>query len=514
MNPGNGDKPFNQRAALPLTLFGAGTLIIGIVLGILGAKTIAFVVLTGAMLVLLLAVLVAMSAAMRAQPKSEVKTVPQSVASAWVTSPTKKCENVAPIYWRAAKPDDQNAVFVNPDHKFQEILGFGAAMTDASCKVIAGMPDLQRAQLLNELFHEREMNLNVCRTSIGASDYSASLYSYDEGERDEDLTRFSIAHDLEYIVPLLREARAVNPGLFLFASPWSPPGWMKANKSMLGGSVRSSSFPAYANYFVKFLQAYNEQGVPVQAVTVQNEPDTDQDGAMPACLWPQGYELWFVRDYLRPALTKSGMNTGIWFLDHNYDLWGRVYAQLEDTDFRKAVNGIAWHGYGGNIEALNRIHDAYPDVKMHFTEHTPVLGAPDYLTDWTNWAFTFTGILSHWNESVTIWNMALDEQGKPNIGPFGCGGLVTVNSQTHDVIRSGAYWGMAQFSRFIRRGAHRIETNSAVADFGHVACQNPDGQLVLVLTNSGEPRTISVQMQGMAADVLMEKDSVTTLVWR
>ena len=176
------------------------------------------------------------------------------------------------------------------------------------------------------------MGLNVCRTCIGASDYSTEMFSYDEGTEDPEMQRFSIRHDEADVIPALQLARKENADLFLFSSPWSPPGWMKAGASMLGGSMRQRYFGPYAKYFLKFLQAYAAAGVPVQAVTVQNEVDTDQDGRMPACLWPQEYEIGFVKKYLGPLLEKNGISTKIWILDHNYNLWGRAICELDDPE--------------------------------------------------------------------------------------------------------------------------------------------------------------------------------------
>ena len=164
------------------------------------------------------------------------------------------------------------------------------------------------------------VRVTECSVCVGASDYSTKLYSYDDGEADPDLTRFSIEHDREYILPMLRQAGRVNPDLFLFSTPWSPPGWMKFNNSMLGGAMRNHYLPVYAQYYLKFLQAYAAEGVPVQALTSQNELDTDQDGIMPACIWPQEYEIQFVRDHLGPQFHEAGIKSKILIFDHNWDL--------------------------------------------------------------------------------------------------------------------------------------------------------------------------------------------------
>ncbi|MGA7907095.1 MAG: twin-arginine translocation signal domain-containing protein, partial [Candidatus Sulfotelmatobacter sp.] len=249
----------------------------------------------------------------------------------WVTSDKLRFAPAASISWKSASAGSAaKAIVLDPNARYQEILGFGAAFTDAACYMFNQLSAPARDQLFHELFHSSEMNLSVCRTCIGASDYSTKLYSYDEGDPDPDLKRFSIEHDRAYILPMLREARKANPDLFLFSSPWSPPGWMKSGGSMLGGSMRRKYFEPYADYFLKFLQAYSAEGVPVQAVTVQNEVDTDQDGRMPACIWPQEYEIAFVGEHLGPLLKENDVATKIWILDHNYNLWGRAIAELDN----------------------------------------------------------------------------------------------------------------------------------------------------------------------------------------
>jgi glucosylceramidase len=324
---------------------------------------------------------------------------------------------------------------------------------------------------------------------------------------------FSIEHDRAYILPMLRQARKLNPDLFLFSSPWSPPGWMKSNHSMLGGNMQRQHMAAYANYFAKFLQGYQAEGVPIQAVTVQNEVDTDQDGRMPACSWPQEYEADFVRQALGPTLQKAGLKTQIWLVDHNYNLWGRALGELETPDLRTYSKSIAWHGYVGDPSWMTRVHDAMPDVDMYWTEGGPDYTDAKYLTNWTEWSKQFTGILRNWCRSITGWNLALDQHGKPNIGPFNCGGLVTVDSKTQDVTRSGQYWAMAHFSKYVKRGARRISSESKAADLDHVVFENPDRTRVAVLTNAGPARTASIQVGGSIADLALPADSVTTIAW-
>ncbi|HTS37724.1 MAG TPA: glycoside hydrolase family 30 beta sandwich domain-containing protein [Candidatus Solibacter sp.] len=430
-----------------------------------------------------------------------------------VTSGKLHYESAPALTWRNGSATGENKIVIDAGQKFQPMLGFGAAFTDAACYTFNRLQQPDREKLFRELFHPSEMGLSVCRTCIGASDYSTEVFSYDEGEPDLEMKRFSLKHDEAYVIPALQLARKQNPDLFLFSSPWSPPGWMKAGGSMLGGSMRQRFFAPYAQYFLKFLQAYSAAGVPIQAVTVQNEVDTDQDARMPACLWPQEYEIGFVKNHLGPLLEKNGVSTKIWILDHNYNLWGRAICELDDLDLRKYCNAVAFHGYVGTPDMMSKVHEAHPEAQLYWTEGGPDYTAPDYATDWANWGKTYTGALRNWCQSITGWNLALDEKGRPNIGPFPCGGMVTIDSQTREITRSGQYWAFAHFSRSIRRGAHRIESSSKIHGIDHVAFENPDGQKVLVVTNASRASSATLQQADRIADLALAPDSITTLTW-
>jgi glucosylceramidase len=434
--------------------------------------------------------------------------------SVWITQKEDRLAKQGPTNWAPTKrAAGSDTVVIDSGKMFQEVLGFGAAFTDAACYTFNQLDPAARGVLFHELFHPSEMALNVCRTCIVSSDYSTEAFTYDEGEADPDLKRFSIDHDRSYVLPILREARSANPELFLFSSPWTPPGWMKSNKSMLGGNMQRYYMSSYANYFLKFLQAYEAEGVPVNAITVQNEVDTDQDGRMPQCTWPMEYEADFVRQHLGPLFQQNAIKTRIWIIDHNYNLWGRAMGELETPDVRKYTNAIAWHGYVGKPEWMMRVLAAYPDVEMYWTEGGPEYTDPNYAKDWTQWSRTFVDILRNGCRSITAWNFALDEHGKPNIGPFSCGGLVTIDSQTKAVSRSGQYWAFAHFSRFLRRGARRIDSQGAT-EVAHAAFQNPDGTRVLVLANAGADRTLDVRTGKQATTVQLGENSVATLIWK
>jgi glucosylceramidase len=433
----------------------------------------------------------------------------------WSTYRDKRHAVGEPLQWKPASQIAADAIALDPAATKQEILGFGGALTDATCYMISQLKESEREAVMHDLFAPGEMNLNVCRTCIGASDYSRNAYTYDEStEPDPELKKFSIDHDREYILPVLKQARKVNPELFLFSSPWTPPGWMKTGGSMMGGSMRKASYAPYAKYFIKFLEGYKAEGVAIDAVTVQNEVDADQDGRMPACLWGQEYEIEFVKDHLGPALRKSGLGAQIWILDHNYALWGRAVDELSDADAYKYIDGIAWHGYVGEPSAMTTVHNAFPNKNAYWTEGGPFYSAPDYQTDWAKWGETYNGILNNWARSITAWNLVLDEMGRPNIGPFDCGGTITVDSHTHKVTTSGQYWAFAHYSKHVKRGAKVFVTDSVgKSAVTHTGFRNGDGSNVVVLANGSEARRVQLVHGANALDVDLPAGSLVTLEW-
>ena len=441
---------------------------------------------------------------------------PEGNITVRVTAADQRYALVDPLRWRRVSGKaGTNTIVILPARKQQPILGFGAALTDAACYMINQMPETARDKLLRELFDPKQMGFSVCRLAIGSSDYAKTMYSFDEGEPDPQLERFSIEHDRAYILPIVRRAREINPNLFLFASPWSPPGWMKDNNAMFGGTIRAHYLGAYANYFVKFLQAYQAEGVEVNAVSSQNEVDTDQDSRMPACLFPQEIEVRYVGENLGPALELAGLKTKIWLLDHNYNLWGRAIAELDEPEVSKYTKAIAWHGYIGKPEWVEKVLAAHPDAEMYWTEGGQHFDEEDYANCWSKWSSKFTGILRNGMRCIIAWNMALDETGKPNIGPYKCAGLVTIHSQTNEVVRSGQFWAFAHYTRAMQRNAVVIGSEGDVTNVQHVAVVNPDGQYALVLTNSGKtPTTVQLRDGSSAVKVNLPADSVMTLTWK
>ncbi len=439
---------------------------------------------------------------------------PERTARVYMTSETRQHAALAPVAFREgnATPESSDAVVVDSSQRFQPMLGFGCAYTDASCFLLSTMAADARQKFLVDTFSPGAMNLNVGRTSIGASDYSRDLYNYDDVADDLTLQHFSIAHDEAYILPMLREMRRHNPELFLLSTPWSPPGWMKTYGSMRGGWMTYKYLGPYALYFSHFLEAYRAAGVPIDAVTSQNELETDQGGSMPATFWPPELESDFIRDHLGPLLRKRGDKAQIWLLDHNYDLWKRVRWQMGDPELRKYVSGVAWHGYVGTPDMMSRLHDAEPELPFFWTEGGPDYTDPQYAYDWTRWGNIFTAAITNWCRALITWNLMLDPQGKPNIGPFSCGGLVTLKADG-SLTYSGQYWTLRHFSQHVRRGAVRIASHSDASELSHVSFANTDGSHVAVLTNTGEERTVHLRHGTAAADVPLDKRSVTTVVW-
>jgi glucosylceramidase len=213
------------------------------------------------------------------------------------------------------------------------------------------------------------------------------------------------------------------------------------------------------------------------------------------------------------------MATKIWVLDHNYALWGRAIDELSDPDVYEYVDGIAWHGYVGEPTAMTRVHEAFPRKNAYWTEGGSMITASDYQTDWATWAETFNGIFANWSRSITAWNLVLDEKGAPNIGPFSCGGLITVDNATHKITKSGMYWALAHYARHVRRGAKVFATNGVgvgaaqATPVTHSGFRNPDGSYVVVLANRGPERRVQLVLGASALEIDLPADSVHTLEW-
>ena len=408
----------------------------------------------------------------------------------------------------------------------RDFLGFGVAITGSSCYLLSTMQPTQRREFLEDIYTDKGLDLSVARLSVGSSDYSAELYSYDDVENDVELKHFSIERDKAYIIPMIREILAVKPDLYLFASPWSPPGWMKTGGSMCGGYMREEFLECYADYYVRFLQEYEKCGIHISALTPQNEPETHQKGKMPACMWHPDLEAKFIR-ILRKKLDEQGLDVKIWMYDHNFVACDyRVRWMLDQCKgLSKACDGIAFHYYEGAIEQTHALRAAYPNLRMHFTEGGPRL-YDHYSTDFCKWGIMMCKALNLNFGSFTGWNLMLDETGGPNIGPFFCGGLVTRNSEDGPLSYSGQYRAFSHISKFMQPGATvratcisdntsgMFEYPAALPPLHATLLENPDGSRIYILVNPDEKKKKQVQLNlnGTYHYVELLPDSISTVV--
>lgn len=404
------------------------------------------------------------------------------------------------LFYNNQKMDFGCNVVVSDTPSNENFGGFGVALTGSSCYELSIMPEDLRKSFLDDIYGKNGLGLSVGRISIGSCDYSTNVYSYCDKKDDIALESFSLGQDMDFIVPMVKEVMRHNPDIKLFATPWSPPGWMKTSGTMYLGYMRREYIDCYADYFIKFLDAYKAEGIPIYAVTPQNEPEVQQAGKSVACIWHPDIESEFV-SVLRSKLRSRGMDTEIWLYDHCFIGWARVLEQLRHSpQLINDCNAIAFHYYEGYVGMINNIKKEYPQIHWNFTEGGPRL-FDNYGTDWCKWSITMSSALSAGCDTFTGWNLLLDECGGPNIGPFSCAGLATLNSQTNELTYSGQYRAFKHFSTFIKRGAkiYPIGTencnDSCLAEYPKelkpikgVFAVNTDGSKVLQLINENKDK--------------------------
>ncbi|KWX87426.1 glycosyl hydrolase, partial [Paenibacillus riograndensis] len=356
-------------------------------------------------------------------------------------------------------------VTIDESQTYQEMDGFGASFTDSAAYLINRMlsPE-QRTELMKRLFDPAAgIGLSVLRNPMGASDYARTVYSYNdlsEGETDMELNRFSAAHDEEDIIPLLQQAVALNPAVKLMASPWSAPGWMKTSGSMITGRLKPEYYGVYAGYFVRYIQAYAEHGLPVYAVTPQNEPLFEPHHYPGMLMLPEEQAI-FVREHLKPAFVKHKIHAKILCYDHNWDRPDYPRAVLAAAG--EAVDGVAWHWYGGTASAQSKVKQAFEDKEGHFTEGSGGEWIPPFEQAFSNVIRTGIEILRNHSKSFVLWNMALDEQNGPAVPGFGrstCRGIVRIRQQTRVLTYTHHYSGRAPVRKVIRPTALRLGSHS------------------------------------------------------
>lgn len=410
---------------------------------------------------------------------------------------------------------------------FGGFYGFGVAITPSSCYVLSLMEPTERRQLLNYIYSKDGLGLSVGRLCIGSSDYSPEIYTYDDVAGDTELLHFTIARDEEYIIPIIKEILEINPELYLFASPWSPPGWMKTGGDICGGYMRDEYVECYADYIVKYIKAYAGHGIKISAITPQNESNTQQDHRMPACIWHPETEAKFIC-VLKEKLLKNSLFTKIWMYDHNFNDVERVKWSLENCKgLRDACDGIAFHYYAGCVEQTAFLKDIYPDLALHFTEGGPRLN-DNYDTDWCKWGLMIIKALKTGYSSFTGWNLMLDELGGPNVGPFlgTCGGLVTRDSISGELRFSGQYKAFSHIAPYITPASKIYpltigETfNLKISSYPRtdiavegVVIDNNDGKLTAVIVNpNNNGFQIQLDLRGKLWYLELQGDSIATVI--
>lgn len=391
-------------------------------------------------------------------------------------------------------------ISIDEKKKFQNIDGFGWALTGGSAQWLMRMDPVARISLLRELFTADSTHIggSYVRISIGASDLNDHVFSYDDlpaGETDTAMEHFALGPDKKDVVPILQEILRLNPTLQILASPWSAPPWMKTNHDTRGGSLLPQYYSAYANYFVHYIDAMQNEGIPITAVTVQNEPLNP--GNNPSMEMSARQEADFIKGWLGPAIEKERLATKIVIYDHNADRPDYPLTILRDPEANRYVDGSAFHLYGGVISTLSAVHDSFPDKNLYFTEQW--VGAPgDFARDIPEHILKLIiGATRNWCRTVIEWNLASDPNYQPHTDRGGCDrclGAVTINGDS--VKRNPAYYIIAHAAKFVMPGSSRIESNDDDS-IPNVAFRTPHGYAVLiVLNNTKEPKTFTVNFRG------------------
>lgn len=443
----------------------------------------------------LIAILALLSLNQCNKPKTEPKSVgvvtPTAInhpVSIWTTSADASVLlTPSGVNFSTAKADNFPVITVDSTQKFQIIDGFGYTLTGGSATLINQLNAAEKANLLEELFGNKTNSIGVSylRVSIGASDLSASVFSYDDvpsGQTDVSLSKFSLAQDTVDVIPVLKKILAINPNLKIMGSPWSPPVWMKTNKHSKGGNLTPQYYTVYAQYFVKYIQQMRENGIAIDAITLQNEPE--HGGNNPSMLLTPEHAIDFVKNHLGPAFKTAGITTKIIVWDHNCDKPTYPITVLNDPAAKAFINGSAFHLYAGDIRALTQVYNAHPDKDLYFTEQWT--GSKGEFAGDFKWHVKNVMIGSMRNRSrVTLeWNLANNAAFEPHTegGCTECKGALTI--QNGNITRNVAYYIIAQLSKFVPAGSIRIASDN-VGQLQTVAFKTPNNKTVVVVLNEG-----------------------------
>ncbi|HXM42911.1 MAG TPA: glycoside hydrolase family 30 beta sandwich domain-containing protein [Bryobacteraceae bacterium] len=415
-------------------------------------------------------------------------------------------------------------IAVDGSTMYQQMDGVGASLTDSAGWVIWNdLTEPQRDALMQSLFDPNAgIGIGILRQPMGASDFSASGdYSYDDapsGQSDPNLAQFSIAHDQTYLIPLLQQALAINPSLKVHALPWSPPAWMKTTGTMNGGNIAAADFPSLAQYFTRFIDAYQQHGIPVYAVSMQNEP-LNSTTSYPSAYVSSSDEANFIGNYLGPALVGAGLGgVKIFGYEHNWDQPQYPEALLADSAAYGYLAGSSFHCYAGGVVAQSQVKQAYPTKDIWFTECSGTVGfsfAGDLAWNAEN---LLIGATRNWARGVTLWNVALDQNSGPqNGGCTACRGVVTVDDSVTPplITRNVEYYVLGHLGKFVQPGAYRIDSNTyGSGSLEDVAFQNPDGSIVLLVLNAASgSSTFAVTWNGGNFTDTLPAGAVATYEW-
>lgn len=420
--------------------------------------------------------------------------------------------------------ETQVCVFTDPDKTFQTFLGIGGALTDASAETIAKLPQAKQDELLKAYYDKRDgIGYTLARTNINSCDFSSASYTY-ISDGDKELKTFSIDHDKQFKIPLIKKAIASAGGkLTLFVSPWSPPGFMKDNNDMLhGGKLKAEFFQSWADYFSKFIKAYEKEGIPVWGMTIQNEPMATQKWE--SCIYTADDERDFLKKFLGPTIQKSGLGDKkiiVW--DHNRDLMvQRARTIFDDPEASKYAWGMGFHWYeswsGGDkmFDNVRIVHETYPDKNLLFTEGCPESFNSSMYKNWSLGETYGRSMINDFNNGTvgwTDWNILLDETGGPNhVGNF-CFAPIHADTKTGELIYTNSYYYIGHFSKFIRPGAKRIVSSSSRSQLLTTAFLNEDGKVAIVVMNQSRLKIkYNLCIGHNAAEVTILPHAIQTLV--
>ncbi len=438
--------------------------------------------------------------------------------SCWLTTPDKamllKKQDV--ILNFSDKVNQSLTINVNADSVFQQMDGFGFALTGGSAGLINRLSVEKRDALLKELFlnESNSIGLSYIRISIGASDLDASVFSYDDmpkGETDVNLLNFSLKPDEADLIPVLKSILLLNPKIKILGSPWSAPVWMKTNKKSVGGSLLPEYYDTYAKYLVRYITEMKEQGIPIDAITIQNEPL--YGGNNPSMVMQAEEQRDFIKNNLGPALMKAGLTTKIIVYDHNCDRPDYPVTILSDPEAYKYVDGSGFHLYGGDISALMQVHNAFPAKNVYFTEQW-VGGPSKFGPDMKWWVQNIViGAPRNWSKNVIAWNLASDALYDPHTdgGCSQCEGALTIADQS--ISRNVSYYFIAHASKFVPAGSVRVASGN-INNLPNVAFVTPDGKKVLIVLNSSNKlQKFNIGFKGRRVATSLDAGAVVTFVW-